>query len=219
MTLSPTDNRRVRGVAAERYPLNAVCAHPECSEPAHDPHHAFRRSLIAGDSWFVAFYEGENGNAHTAWEEYGDPIPHVVGLCRHHHDLVTRDEAWIKLENDEFVWYDRGEEVEYPHVEGCPSPNLEVGWLRMGALDPQPAGREKVNKKPKRRALKGEARRKRKTVSIRVPQDEQEDGAGILTDLVEQFEDRLGNDPRRPPYYTLVDALSFALTNVGEDDV
>jgi hypothetical protein len=51
--LKPLENRRVRAVPSERYPLNKKCAHPECNEDAVDPHHAFPRSAIGGDSWFV----------------------------------------------------------------------------------------------------------------------------------------------------------------------
>lgn len=209
MTLSPIDNRNVRGVAAERYPINLICAHPECNELAVDPHHIWRRSAIGNDSWFVAI---ENDV-----QKLELPIPHVVGLCRAHHDLVTNDEAWIKLEDGVFVWYDH-EDPDFPNP-----PRDEVDapchvWKSVGPLDPQPAGREKKNGKPKRRKFQGAERRQRASISIKVPKDAQEDGAGLLTDLVEQLEERLGHDPTRPIYYTLMDALAFTIYNAGPED-
>jgi hypothetical protein len=127
--LKPIENRRVRGVAAERYPLNEVCAHPSCKDPAVDPHHIFPRSMINGDSWFVEI-SNEGGEREKGAPGF-DPIPHVTGLCRVHHDDVEEHRAWIKLEDGGFVWYVRKED----------------DWLRRGALNPQPPGKEG---KPKR---------------------------------------------------------------------
>lgn len=190
--LKPISNRRVRGVAAERYPLNTTCAHPECAEPAVDPHHAFPRSAIGNDSWFVAMYEGEGGDSSTAWDVYGDPIPHVAGLCRAHHDAVERHDAWIKLEDGIFVWYDRvtigGHIIDGQEVVLEESDAGKEEWYPLGPLDPQPAGRAKSHKK--RRKLKGEARRKRKTISLRVP-DDTEDGGAIWDETLEETKAKL----------------------------
>lgn len=193
--LKPIENRRVRAVASERYPLNHRCAHPECSEPTADPHHIFPRSLIAGDSWFVEI-EGDRDTDDKI-------IPHVAGLCREHHDDVEEHRAWIKLEEGEFVWYNRADNdpVRRP---GEP----EVEWDRFGPLNPQPGSR---TGKPKRKKFKGEKRRKRTTISIKVPKDAQEDGAGVWDDRLEQAQTRMEADgeldPDRPPYYLITDIL------------
>jgi hypothetical protein len=148
--LKPTENRRVRGVAAERYPLNAVSSHPESDAPADDPHHIFPRSAIGGDSWFVEITDDEETTV----------IPHVTGLSREEHDRVEQHEAWIKLEDGVFVWYDREPDVEGPVTDS---------WVRVGPLDPQPGGREKVHK-PKKMRLQGDERAARKTISVRLPE-------------------------------------------------
>lgn len=208
--LKPIESRRVKGVASERYPLNTKCARPDCNEDTADPHHAWPRSSIGNDSWFVEIEEGHAQNTKS------QVIPHVTGLCRAHHDDVEQHRAWIKLEDGVFVWYDRGR--ERPHLlDYMGDDSTLVKWEPLGPLDPQPAGREKAHK-PKRKRLKGQARRQRMTVSIRVPKDEAEDGAGLLNDAIELLEAKLGHDPARPPYYTILDGLNYAILNSDESD-
>ena len=198
MTPIPPLEGRVRGVSADRYPLNRICAQPQCTEETADPHHCFARSQISNDSWFVAFVESATS--------LSEPIPHVTGLCRAHHDAVEDHDAWIKLEDDSFVWYDRG---EIPGMGDTVS-----GWHRIGLLNPQPGSREG---KPKRSPYKGEERRQRATITLRVPKDADEDGAGILDDLHEQVEERLGYSKKRPLYYTTVDAFVYVLQTYESD--
>ena len=177
MTLSPLDNRRVRGVSADRYVLNDRCSHPECSEPADDGHHCFRRSAIGNDSWFVEVEEDDG--------QITLPLPHVTGLCRAHHDLVTRNKAWIRLEQKEFVWYDKLWRM--PRTVASMSDGQEAWWVALGALNPQPGSREA---KPKRKRKQGEERRKRRTISIRVP-DDAEDGAAVYDETLALVKERL----------------------------
>jgi len=209
--IPPLENRRVHGVAARQYPLNKICAHPECKEPAVDPHHCFARSQIASDSWFVEIEDEE-----TAGVVY--PFPHVTGLCRAHHNDVEEHRAWIKLEDGRFVWYDL--HVEHDYAERPPLAPEYLGprddWKELGPLNPQPGSQEG---KPKRPRYKGEQRRKRQTLTLRVPHDAAEDGAGILDDLHEQVEERLGHSPPRPLYNTTVDAFNFVLLNTDATDV
>lgn len=192
----------MRGVASERYPINGICAHPSCTEPTADPHHCWPRSAIGNDSWFVEFVEPLIGDRRV--------MPHVAGLCRAHHDDVEEHRAWIRMEgNDTFVWYDRDElgRVADPEYDG---------WVIVGPLNPQPGSREG---KPKRRPFKGEQRRQRLTITLRVPKDSEEDGAGLLDDLHRQVEERLGHERPRPIYYSIIDSFVFLLGNADETDV
>lgn len=236
--LKPIENRRVRGVASERYPLNKKCAHPECSEPAVDPHHAFPRSEIGNDSWFVeivADIYGENDGlsdiidgtimreSETNIRDVVAVIPHVTGLCRVHHDAVEEHRAWIKLEDGVWNWYDLAptppEEAERWSQETGEHPDAYPvdTWELLGPLNPQPGS---VEGKSKRRRFKGEARRKRRTISLRVPDDAGEDGAALLDEQIEALEAKINpdDDKRRPIYYTIMDALSFTNLNAGADD-
>lgn len=223
--LKPLEIRTVYAIASERYPLNKKCAHPECGEAAVDPHHIFPRSEIGGDSWFVSIIATQSELATmpkwargltfvtlSGGQDAGNAvIPHVTGLCRAHHDAVEEHDAWIKLEEGVFNWYDRAEKG----FGGLPPE--EINWKLLGPLNPQPGS---VEGKPKRRRFKGEERRKRRTISLRVPDDAGEDGAALLDEQIEALEAKINpdDDKRRPIYYTIMDALSFTNLNAGADD-
>lgn len=177
--LRPTETSRVRGVAAETYPSNRICAHPDCDKqvdlrPDGTPtvHHIFARSLTKSSSYFVEIEEGIEADANlpAPEETVKKVIPHAVGLCGSgttgHHGDVEEHRAWIRLEDGEFVWYSRVAPTD-PYDE-IPADWQE--WLRIGALNPQPGS---VDGKPKRkRTQKGSAERAaRKTVSVRLPED------------------------------------------------
>lgn len=207
--IKPFTNRRVVAVSAQKYPLNEVCAHPECKAPTADPHHAFPRSAIGGDSWFVvATFEsfedaqavlGEHpavtevpyGVRGTAW--VSDPIQHTAGLCRAHHDEAEEHESWIKLENGIWKWFvivDTPEEEKKRWVEetGEHEDSYPVEtWAELGALNPQPGSRVG---RAKRKRLQGEERRKRKGISVRVP-DDAEDGAFLWDEALLLVKERL----------------------------
>lgn len=206
--LKPLENRRVRAVPSERYPLNKKCAHPECGEDAVDPHHAFPRSAIGGDSWFVELLEDVNPD--TLEPILSTPFPHVTGLCRAHHDDVEEHRAWVKLEDGVWNWYNRHSRPPRHDDEITPA-----AWTLAGPLNPQPGS---VEGKAKRRRFQGEAKKKRKTISIRVPDGADEDGAGLLDEAVGILEEKISGDNPRPVYFTIMDALAFTNLNAGPDD-
>jgi len=162
---------------------------PDCWDLADDAHHCFPRSQIGNDSWFVAIGPDAGRYAETSI------IPHVVGLCREHHDDVEEHRSWIKLLDDSFLWFDR---VAADSLEG-----RLADWELIGALDPQPAKGEK-SKKPRLR-LRGEERRKRRRISLAVP-DDWENGGELWDEMVEDakewlFEEGLFGDRGRIPVY------------------
>ncbi len=217
--LKPIENRRVIGVASERYPLNGLCAHPECGEAATDPHHIFPRSQIGNDSWFVAF-DVPPGIIYNPMPE-GTTIPHVTGLCRGHHDAVENHDAWIRLEEDGvFVWYDQR---ELGRIERLPEGDREATeWAALAALDPQPCSGEK-RKKPVKR-FTGEARRTRRTISIKVP-DDWEDGGLVYDETLLEVKERLvqmelfAEDQKIPAFEAIIgglrDWLNTPLHHIG----
>jgi hypothetical protein len=201
--LNPIEKMGVRGVAAYSYPLNEICAVPDCWEPTMDPHHIFPRSKIGNESWFVQLHDPfvQKGRAHWI-------IPHVIGLCRMHHDDVEEHRAWIKLEDNPrggmwFVWYAHNDENWG-----------RDNWTRVRPLDPQPALAQKQGKR--KRAVVGPPKVK-KVFSVKCPVSE-EDGIELLRQAIEDLEGKMGYDPKRSPYYTLMDALNFAMMWIGGED-
>jgi len=208
--LPPLETRRVLGVDAAVYSANRICAHPECGESVPDRgHHIFPRSQITNGKYFVQAWDADGK------ELFPHPIPHVTGLCRQHHDAVERHDAWIKYEDGAFVWYDRT-----PNDPSIPIPQAETPefdewyaaeWRRLGPLDPQPAGREKA-RKPKRPRLKGDERRKRRRISLAVPND-RENGGEVWDEILELVKAKLirlglySEDDQIPNYEALVAAL------------
>jgi hypothetical protein len=74
-----------------------------------------------------------------------------------------------------------------------------------------------IKSKPRKR-FKGEARRTRSTISLKVPKDADEDGAGLLDEAVATLESKISGENPRPVYFTIMDALNYTLLNAGEDD-
>ena len=198
--LKPSESRLVRGVSATRYPINTECASPmsDAGTKADDAHHCWPRSAIGNDSWFIEFYD-EDG------QSLGEPIPHVVGLSREQHERVECHEAWIKLEDGVWNWYERHE----PEVPTTYDTGEGPDWVLIGPLNPQPGSREG---KPKRKRKQGDERRKRKVISIRVPDDE-EDGAAIWDETLDDVKDRLVREglKDRPEDLSVYVALVAAL--------
>lgn len=213
--LKPIDARNVRGVLAKRYPINAVCAHPECDKPTESVHHIFPRSMIGNSSWFVEVAEGRfKGSEDPPISE--NALPHAIGLCGSgttgHHGDLEEHRAWIRLEDGVFVWYDRIPYEGHVLEDGTIHKFSEVpdDWQNVGPLDPQPGGREKSRKR--RRKLQGEERRKRRTISLRVP-DDTEDGGAIWDETLEETKSKLvqlglySADDKIPNYEAVIAAL------------
>jgi hypothetical protein len=202
----------VRFVPSTRYPVNTVCAHPECDRDDITRHHIFGRGTGEySDSWFVLLpVNGHPGTEHHPSYMAKKAIPHVVGLCGHgtegHHGDVEAHRAWIKHEDGVFVWYDRKD----PDFDNPPRDNVDAPghvWELVGPLDPQPFAWGDKKKKPVRR-LEGAERRKRRTISIRVPADAQEDGGEIWDDL-------MGDGKKDRPYGRVREKLNLLMPAEG----
>jgi hypothetical protein len=138
-------------------------------------------------------------------------IPHVTGLCGSgttgHHGDLEEHRAWIKLEEGEFVWYERVEDYEgRTGIVG-----VDNDWTRVGTLNPQPGSREA---KPKRRPAKP---REQKTFSVKLPLNED----NLHVEVPRKF-DRLRDlleDPAKPRSkgYTLATILDLALIQARDD--
>lgn len=158
--LKPIEWRDVKGVPSTKYPINKKCGHPDCDQPVEGVHHIFPRSMIGNSSYFVEINYDDSKK---------EIIPHAIGLCGSgttgHHGDLEEHRAWIRLEDGQYVWYDRVPQSD-PADE---IPDDWQEWNELGALNPQPGS---VDGKPKRkRTVRGtEERAARKTVSVRLPE-------------------------------------------------
>lgn len=214
------DKIAARGVVASKYPVNETCAHPQCDKPTESRHHIFAASKIGNRSWFVAL--GDAKVARIGEKHYisDAAIPHVIGLCgtgtTGHHGDVEEHRAWIQLLPDgTFVWHDRVE----PEVPSTTNTYEGPEWKEIGPLDPQPGSRIKHRRPKKARDVRKGDKRATERYTIAVPKDEQEKGAELLVEGLEAIEEKLGYDPPRSKYYTMMDAINFTLANADSTDV
>jgi hypothetical protein len=209
--LKPIENTtRVRGVPSKRYPLNRVCAHPECDRTDVTAHHIFGRPPGPdSDSWFVEIGGGPEGEHGTPAYD-GVVIPAVTGLCGSgttgHHGDLEEHRAWVKYEDGEFVWYDRSDGA-------AAQLDIPVAWIRLDPLNPQPGS---VEGKPKRKPRKRTGPTKR--TYLVAPEDDPE-AVDRLKDKIEQLQEKFNRAGHEVgPTVTVERALDYVLLNAGTDD-
>lgn len=208
MTLSPTDNRNVVGLAGDAYPsfkVGPVCCAPDCSRFAEHPHHLWRRSQLGGPFDWVKL-------------EDGTILGNKVGLCFECHRRVTDNEVRIIWHVEKFWW--------------CPYGTLLIGDQ---ALTPQPPihGKPSVTRHsapdgpasvptcgecgralPHKHDGPKEPKRRRKTISITVPDDLDEDGGEVLDVMWEELRKLFGHpEGGNMRYFATVQAFALVLEN------
>ncbi len=121
MTLLPSSDFGIRGHEGKLYPVNEICAHPQCGLRSQHAHHLWPRSYLRGQPY--------------DWIELpdGTVIGNRVGLCAKHHDQITGPiggyQARIVFESGLFSWRDRDMTDRGKTI-----------WLEMGLLTYQPPG-------------------------------------------------------------------------------
>jgi len=217
MTLPALDEWIAKGVKGASYTVGPRCANPNCNKIAEHAHHILRRSYLAGvydwvdiDGWIV-------GNK--------------TGLCFACHNDVTGDvgghRAAIRIDREHrvFQWclvIEHGGMIDYAFA---------------GLLEPQPPTPESLSTERatghpeseacpvcghRERARRADIpvstrRRARKSWTVLVPDDEQENGAEVLDTLVENLVPVIPNASatREGRYYVFVPTLVFATMEVG----
>lgn len=214
MTLPPTDSWQVRGVAGPKYTVGPRCSNPTCKKLAEHAHHIWRRTLLGG---VFSWVELPNGLV----------LGNLTGLCPECHDKITGrvggHKAAIRYDEGAFWWCTLG------------PPTSSIEYEFVAPLDPQPPTREAFvaspatvesenscptcgQPRPRRRLPRpaGGHRRGRKTWPVKVPADQEENGADILDALTEDLAPLLGVDPddngtyTSGRYWVLVPCLFYA---------
>lgn len=184
--IAPVDLGVAPDADTPEYEWRGACRWPGCDSPATDPHHIVRRSA-GGRRW--VYYQG--------WL-----VPNIVGLCRYHHDQVTVDKLGLAWNPEAKTWttalglslrplYQAGQSKK--RSECCPS-----------------CGR----KWPKPKPFAPTVRRRRRSVPIRVPADEGEDGTEVLPELADAVAELIyGEATPNVRYHAIIAGLAVVLHN------
>ena len=155
-------------VTSSKYPLNQVCAHPECfEEDGLTTHHAFGRH--GGDHLFACLWVPRTEPQLQRHPPRAWVVPQGVRFCgsgtTKHHGALESHEAKLVLEDDgTYVWYDRNSSRSV-----LPDSRAEE-WDCVGPLDPQPAqGLFKTKKPTVKRRKSATEREDRETISLSIP--------------------------------------------------
>jgi len=213
MTLPAVETWEVKGIIGPTFKVGPYCSNPTCMRLAEHAHHIVRRSQLAGDYHWV--------------EINGKILGNLTGLCPGCHDQVTGvvggHKAAIRYMEDDgvtgFWWCAVGsrEPLEYFPIELIdpqpPTPEslaASPAAEETGESDRCPTCGHLTRLRPATTAAP-RAGRKRKSWAIKVPDDEQENGADALDTLLDDLAPLFGFEPTASArYYVVMAALVYA---------
>lgn len=157
-------------------------------------------------------------------------VGNLVPLCFMHHDLITKNEAWIEYDAETRLFHWATKQGENYHRQEALSYQPPVGGeiatasrSRETTVD-LTADREVCTvcgaRRKRKSAGDGEpggqpgARRPRASWSISVPSDERERGADVLDELCEGVMEAFGRETHTSSiarYFAVVEAFTFVL--------
>lgn len=223
MTLLPLDSHDVTGVDLPRYKVPPTCCAPGCNRLSDHAHHVWRRSFLSGDFAWVKLPDGTiTGN--------------LVPLCWRHHNDVT---GMIAGHKAKIVWNDGGNTIStgfwwlwlnepnganelanlswQPPIHGKPEVKTPVtSHAAEGpASTPRCPGCNRPLPHEHEEKKERDPLRRRKSWTIKVPDDIDEDGALVLDMLLDTCADLFGHEPDKPNlrYFTIVQALVLVAQN------
>lgn len=211
MTRLPTESWDVKayeGPLFPKYTIPTLCSAPNCSRFADHAHHIARRSFIGGDVWWVSY-------------EDGPVVGNICGLCWRCHEAVTLNNAAIVWEdrNKQYTWTQHkvamGKLHPHPpmHAEKWPDKHEHAHIEGPGSNSLCPECHRPL-RQPKEPGQKSEDAKRRKTWSIAVPDDTDEDGALVLDTLVEECAKLFGReDGGKLRYFVVAQALALVVQN------
>lgn len=217
MTHLPHENWSVEPFAGPHYKVGPECAIPDCRHFADHAHHLWRRSHLGKASDWVQLWDGHI-------------VGNLVPLCFMHHDLITRNLAWIQYvdETQLFRWvtkaghgwaYQQQLTFQPPvggELETVPRSSAEPKELTADQEAPCPTcGRHSRRARSSEPHTPGE-RRPRASWSISVPSDEREKGADVLDELLEGVLAAFGREHHTSSiarYWGCLEAFVFTLQN------
>lgn len=234
MTLSPMEDRNVVGLDGKPHDLPEACG--ICGKGGElQRHHIWRRSDVIGDRWWV--YVPSQSRV------YGN----CVKLCNQCHDQITNGYAKLEWDGDILKWGSLHEAAHHMLwqppiylVDEMEGGAWELGINRDWNIDghelilyPQELSRHDSpshdpnfcyachRKLPKPKDETLEEKKVRKTWSVAVPVDSQENGADVLDTLVEEARKELFDaglpygESDTAKYHVMCTALALFIQNAG----
>lgn len=200
----PLEDRNVVGIEGRSYKVGSPrCANPSCRRWAEHAHHMWSRSAM--------------GNKSFNWIQLPDGrvVANLVGLCPRCHGDLHDGRARIDLDTEALVfnWVDRVEQTVAPLDPQPPTPDVlderQADNHEHGAGEVCPTcGQTRRRSAP---PLKPGERRRRKTWTIKVPDEAQEDGADALDSLLDDLAPYLGYEADAGArYYVVMASLVYA---------
>lgn len=216
MTRFPTETRQIQGLEGPDYPSYnfpaPICANPDCENEATDRHHLFSRGLMGGAYDWVRLHDGSE-------------VGNIVGLCFTCHKKITENKARIIYTGDKFHWAEgySGEVHDLRYQPPKRSGEVEA----VGEPAPSPDARKicpTCKRTIPRPRIKNpqEEKKPRKTWSVAVPYDIQEDGAEVIDQLLELAEEKMDkhglnwSHGNRVVYYKLSAALALFVQHADD---
>ena len=213
MTLPVTDEMPVRAIKdGPPYKVGPHCANPNCESYAQDAHHMQPRSAIGGDYRWI--------------EIDGRIVGNLTGVCRACHIDLTGDigghKAAIRYHQGLFWWalVTESEDVSEPSYylvdpirRQPPTPDQLEGEQHEPPQHCPFCGQKRRRPAPTTGRPFG---RRRKTWTVKVPAEDEEDGAEVLDTLVENLALVIPNADASASgrYYVLVPVLAYATMEV-----
>lgn len=214
MTRIPSESWDItahRGESFPQYKVGPICCAPGCSRYVDHKHHIARRSFIIGDVWWVSYGDGPI-------------VGNICGLCWRCHDLITRNEKIIVWDARwrEYWWCDVSSDnnpisvaelfPQPPRMSDPPTPEQKHVHVEGPGSSPncQTCGRPVPRKKEP--SEKKEPAKRRKSWTVSVPDETDEDGALVLDVLLEECRALFGrDDSKNVRYFVLAQALALVV--------
>ena len=220
ITQLPLQAWDVKPVEGAGYVANSICARPECNLIAAERHHLWRRSFLGGDYSYVELPDGA-------------VVGNIVFLCNQHHRQITENRALISFIDGVFYWIDKATEMPLSWQPDffCTMADFLADRADPGIRDSKPL-EEKRAPKPgvcqacgqplPHRKTKREERKFRKTWSVSVPVDQQENGAEVLDENLEHARQLFAEaglpygSVETAKYFVLSTALALFIVNADQ---
>jgi hypothetical protein len=210
VTKKIVDHDRLQGLDGPKYKVGPHCCNPSCASWAADPHHMVSRKALGGPFNWV--------------EIDGTIYQNLVGVCRSCHDDLTGrvggHSAAIRLLDGVFWWCllssNAGLELRYhPTFPIEPQPSTPETLVERAPDNPLESETcPKCGQRRRRTPSNAGMRRgvRRRTWTVKVPDEEVERGADVLDALLEGIAPLVPNGDATTTgrYYVLAAALAYA---------